>query len=301
MENVIKVPLFSGASLDVYNPNINYFINKIKKCEYISQIRFQIEYWNMIRSAMRLMGFPGTDMPNIKIDSIFLDELAINMINSFKNDFKVHRGRPWKFSQKVFRNHLSAITSVKSNNFILAISDKGVCYEDKVSKSGRMWQSDLIKSFIPIGEVPFLSTVWRKWAQNGEIQNFIDIIKNKAVIIVGPSYYKNLGFKIGLTNYKYIEISLKEACLHVDRTKRQMISKHSEMIKNNNDVTFLLSGGSAGAYLVYELHNKLKNTHLLELGRAMDVFFCYDDIRKTLPKWVFGQWMEDNPPLWLKK
>jgi len=299
---LVKTPLFEGASLEIYRPDIDYFIDKIKNCEYISQIRFQIEYWNMIRSAMRIMGYPGKEMPKVKVDNKFLDKLSHSMMRAFENDYHVGRGRPWKFSQEVFRGHLSAITSPKPEGFILAVADRGVYYDDGVPETGHAWQSDLIKTLIPNGEVPFLSTVWRKWSQSGEIQKFIDVIKDKAVVVVGPYYYKDLAEKIGLTNHRYIEIHYKEACLHVKKTKQRMIVAYNEMLRENDDVVFLMSGGSAGAWLAYELHTRFEKAHILELGRAMDVFFCYDyDIRSKVPNWVFGQWMKNNPPLWLKE
>ena len=302
MENLIKAPLFAGSNLDVYWPDIDYFIQKINNKEYVSQMRFQIEYWNMIRSAMRLMGYPGKEIPiNLTVDKGFLDKLSRYMIKAFNKDVSVSHRRPWKFSREVFRTHLEAITTSKPEGLILGVADRAIYYGDSTAPNGNKWQADLIKKLLPNGETPFVSTVWRKWAQSGEIQKFVDVIKNKPVVVVGPFYYKNLAHKIGLTNHRYIQIDLMEACLHVNKTMQQMSATYSEMVREHGEVIFIMSGGSAGAYLSYKFHDKFKKAHMFELGRALDVYFYYDKIRRQQPKWVFGEWMDSRPPIWIKE
>lgn len=300
--SVYQGPLFEGSSLEVLFPSVEFFTQKIINGDFSSVIRFQIEYWNLIRSAMRMMGIPGKAIPkDLQVDKEFLDLLAKNMIRSFKSDARVHQRRPWKFSEEVFRDHLTCITSPKPKGFYLSVSGRAFDPGEGTADRGEHWKSNLIKTLLPKGETPLLSTVWRKWAVTGEIDKFIQVIKDRQVVIVGPPYYSHLSSKLGLQKHEFIQISLTSACLEVHQTQKQILETYHRLAKDNEEVIFLVSGGSAGAWLAWKLHQKMSRAHFFELGRALDVYFYYDPIRQKYDRWVFGCWMDNHPPRWLKE
>lgn len=296
-----RFPLFKGSSLEVGRPTIDYFINRIKNKDYFSLVRFQIEYWKMVRIALQSMGYPGLSAPKIlKKDSQFAEKLGSAMLRTFDNVQEVNGDRPWEFSERVFADHIKMIISNKPNNFFLSVSDKSVYLKDNTPDVGNKWMADLIKELIPDSEVPLLSTIWRRWAQNGEIQRLMDLCKDRAVVVVGPYYYEKFGKKLGFNNCHYVRIDLFKACLQVHETYINIKKLHNKLLKTNDDVIYLFAGGSAGAWLIDKLHNQIPRAFMIEFGRALDVYFYNDPVRWKSEKWVFGYWMDKRPPTWLK-
>lgn len=298
-----KMPLFQGSNLEVYVPELDFFMSKIENGESFSFVRFQIEYWRMVRLALRELGWPGWNKPtNMPLhDDKFIQDLGKQMVRSWNN--KQSMGRPIKFIPEVFSDHMRMVINPKPEGFHLGVSDRawyfGILPPEPIDKWSP-WSAPLIKAFLPENEIPFQSIILRRWSNNGTIHQMFEKFKDHPTIILGPYYYKNFAKKLGLTNTKYINISLTEACLHLDSTLKDIERAHNELHNKFGKVFHLYAGGSAGAWLAIKLHEQLKNATIIEFGRALDVYFYYDKVKGEAPRWTWGGWMDLNQPKWIK-
>lgn len=294
-----KGPICKGSGLMVYNTDINYFIDLIDKKKYFSFVRLQIEWWCTARIALQFMGYKGWMFPNnIDFSPKFLKKWGRKMVKAW--DEKQCYKRPWVFEAYIFESILNMVISEKDDNFYLSVSDRAWYFGKLPPKKGAWpWSNKMIKSMIPAGEIPFNSICWRRWGHSGEIHKFFNKFKNKRIAIVGPYYFKNFGEKLGLKKYTHIEIDHIRACHYVENYLEQIKRYHNE-VNSNEDVIYFFSGGSPGIWLIQQLHSKLSNAFLIDIGRALDVYYFYDKIRIGDARWKWGSWLERNPPIWVK-
>ena len=52
--------------------------------------------------------------------------------------------------------------------------------------------------------------------------------------------------------------------------------------------------------LITELHGKLKNANLMDIGRAFDIYYFNDPVRRQTPGWMWGQWLTRSNTQWIK-
>jgi len=297
--NIQKVPIAKGSGLMVYNPSIEYFIEKIAGRKYFSFVRFQVEFWCTARIALQFMGYRGWAYPNsIDITPEFIKTWSQNMIRAWEE--KQSYKRPWVFKSEIFEEQLNMIVNPKPNNFKLAVSDRAWFFGKFPPPPGNWpWSPRMVKKMIPSGEIPFNAICWRRWGYFGEIQKFFNTFKDKRIVIVGPYYFDNFGEKLGLKNYTHIKISHTNASEYVYDYLEE-IKKFHNSISPSDDVIYFFSGGSPGIWLIQQLHNKLHNAFMIDIGRAFDVYYFYDTIRKGDAAWKWGCWLERNPPKWIK-
>jgi len=299
-----KVPLYRGSKLQVHNPSLDYFINRIKSKQYFSMIRFQIEYWRQLRIALQYLGHKGWHYPPaLKKDQEFYDKIGPAMLDAWVKEQSY--GRPWLFTEKIFADHVKFITKPKPNDFFLAASDRAWYFDDwppPPHDAWSRWADTVIQGMLPPGETPWNSLVWRRWGHSGKIQRFFAELKDKTFCFVAPYYYKNFGEKLQLSNFHFIEIDYLQASLHLEKTYNQIIDKHKELRKNNEDIIYIVVGGAPGSWLVINLHGKLDNAFMIEIGRGLDPYYVYDSFieEKGINMQFWGNWLKRFPPTWVK-
>jgi len=122
-------------------------------------------------------------------------------------------------------------------------------------------------------ELEFLNTDFIRIAHEQEPENFIkflEILKTKKMVIVGPSYLKKLDKYF---NFRYVEVPQKNCYLNINRIVEDM-KKISDI---ENDVFFLLSA-SMPANIIIDMFDDGRNTYL-DWGSVWDTFFISPEFR----------------------
>ena len=205
--------------------------------------------------------------------------------------------RPWKISAAPIERILKTIINLQPDSFMFGISDIIKSKDNRINQGVSLgYQPDMfLKKILPNDITIYDTTCWKDWAHDGTINRFIKYIKNKNVTVVGPSHLADFGKRVQLNKFNYIQINDREAALHT-----KDIAKKIKNIHNNKQYTvYLLQGGLAAIDLTTLLHGKIQNCCILDIGRAIDVYYYYDPIRKTFPRWYWGGWLDLNPPTWL--
>ena len=270
-------------------PDINFILNKINKLETFSFIKISIEFWMLVSKAITNINLYKEDINSDK----FLNKVASNMVTAWEVQ---KTGRPWKLSQDSFYRILKFIVNKKPNDILFGISTTGSPkkYPDIISLIE-------INSFInkTLNEMDiYNASCWKYWAYTGEIHTFFKNINKNKICVIGPSHLKNFNEKINAKNFNYIEISDKEASLHVMKIKNEIINHN----KKSKDYTiYIIQGGSPAMDFMIQSHEQLKNACMLDIGRALDIYYYYDPIKNKFPRWYWGGWADYKPPTWLLK
>lgn len=105
--------------------------------------------------------------------------------------------------------------------------------------------------------------------QNPELfLDFLEILKTKKIVIVGPEYLKKLN---SFFDFRYISVPHKNCFLQKDR----IISEMKKISEKERDVFFLLSA-SMPANIIIDQFKDNKNTYL-DWGSVWDTFFVSEE------------------------
>ena len=142
---------------------------------------------------------------------------------------------------------------------------------------------------------------WRNYASTGDIHRLFVENADYHFIVVGPFFYKNFGCKISLKNFSLIEISETRGCDNINRTIAQIVALRNSI--KDKKVICLCSAGGISAFLISKLHELLTETFIIDVGRALDAYYCHDDVLIKGPHWRWSKaWFGDKGTLneWTK-
>lgn len=294
------VPLFQGSPLKVWNPlSIDYYLNKIHNNEYFSLVRFNLDAFMLIRGAYWSMGFK--DWPN-NINYEVLKTLSEHMEKEL-NVRNEKRNMDYKITAKNFEGILNLMVNHKPENFYLAVSDRTYYYGKFPPPNGKMWVANLIKKIIPNNEHPFNSLNWKSWAVSGQIHKLFTQFPKDKIVVVGPPHFSTIDKKTGNDNITHLKIHPTKASFDSEMIYDKMQQIHESYLKDYDRVIYICEGGAPVNWIIYRLHGMLKNAFMIDIGRALDVYYADDQIRKNTPWWQWGGWLNEGgkpSPNWIK-
>ena len=258
------------VDINVYNPDIEYFLKKFRNREYFAFVRYQDQWWTSTYCVLR----PGQDYDPETIGDFFArhynnTNYSITYDVAYENFLLLSQSRP---------------------NFYIGIK----CMKEKFSKNIPLITQD--REFL-------YAHCWRQMSTSGQIIKMFEEFSEENFIVVGPKYLSNLGKKLGLKHYHHVEISGTAASKHFNKTVAEVLDMYTKT-HNENKRTFILSvGGFFGNALVNKLYDKIDDAFIIEMGRSLDVFYCHDKSFRDLPKfWWSLQWFgrKENMKAWTK-
>ena len=292
------MPIIEGSSYNVYVPSTSFFTNKILNQEYFSYAKLSVEWWMLIIKAMPIIRMKVSDIIKNGLDKKSIPALAKGMCEAWDRGQKC--GRKYKSNAAAIERVLEMSITKKPDGFLLGVTDR--CNLKSLTFPLPFRGHNiirLIEGMLPKDEIPVHALPFRIWAANGEINNFIDQIRHKTIVLVGPSHLKNFGYKMNLKNFHYVEIHSSDAILHIHKTKAQIQKLHKKLLSKNDDVLYFFIGGGAAMWLITELHG-LEKAYIIDIGRAFDVYYFYDPVMKKYPGWMFGQWLNRRNTAWVQ-
>lgn len=190
MTKLPRVPLHQNSTLQVYDPKIDFFVNKIKNKEYFSMVRFQTEFWMLIFWSMdAALNYNASNMTsanfklkNIKFSENDLKTIGEEMVNQWCRYVK--SSGDFKFTPFVFTDLVKMVVNKKPANFYLAVNDNPWYRDYGISKKLKwsVWMSKLIKLLIPKTETPINAITLVRAVEKGQMHKLINIIKNMPVL-----------------------------------------------------------------------------------------------------------------------
>jgi hypothetical protein len=287
-----------GNKLSIIYPDVNFISNKVNSLEVFTFIKISIEYWMLMSTALNKINVDlrTKNVEYLKSDK-FLMNLANNMLISWESQKK---DRPWKASKETLYRIIKGIIINKFDNLLIGVTDTGSPRTYPIKEKFLNRHGNVLKFLSQVldDELKIYSASgWKYWAYTGEIDNFFKSINTKKITIIGPSHLKDFGSRIGAKNFDYINIPDKDAGLHTIDIKDKII-KYNKQSKEYT--VYLIQGGGAAMDFMIMAHEHMNNCCMLDIGRALDIYYYYDPIKKSYPKWYWGGWADAVPPTWLK-
>lgn len=297
MKNTQLMPISEGSRHQVYVPTIHFFADKIINRQFFSYAKLSVEWWMLITKALKEAGLRTGDVVKNGIDDKLIPELAKGMSKAWNE--KQRGRRKYKIRDSVNERIIRMTVEEKPPGFFLGVTDRCNMNVTTFPLPRRGNMVDLIVGMLPKGEIPIHALPFRIWAIDGQINHFINLIRHKNIVVVGPRHLRNFGYKTKIKNFNFVEIHTSDASLHVEKTKAQIKRLHNGFLSGHEDVTYFFIGGAAAMWLITELHGELRNANLVDIGRAFDVYYFYDPVRRKSPTWMFGQWLTRGNTAWL--
>ena len=254
-----------------------------------------MEWWMIIKKTLDRNKLKLIDI-RIKND-VFMSEFAKNMVILCNTHQTKHRN--WKICEHKLKDILIAMTKKYDINMLYGVTERaGYKYNEKISYPADITNKTKIMTNIlnviypKNGNDLYHTICWKYWAHTGELKTFFNAINHMEIIVVGPSHFQNFGEKIKAKNFKHIKIHKTEALLNVEDYKNQMIEINN---KANNPKIFIMQGGSPIMWLITNLHGKIKNCSMIDMGQAIDTYYYFDNIKKM--PWISKL---NSPPNWIK-
>lgn len=150
-----------------------------------------------------------------------------------------------------------------------------------------------IKDNLPIDYVPFLGSIWKKYALNGTMPKFFNCIKPFRVVVVGLNHLSHINKYTEFSDFKHIEIKL-------DATK-----KRKELLDfflkewKPNDFWIFQAGETLSTWFIHHL-NMLIDGFFIDAGRSLDMFLPSEKLKidreyfNTIPDFYGQYWMQNR-------
>ena len=210
-----------------YKKPFDFFINKIKNDEYFKYSRFN-------DGEIIAINGKSTNSGNCDNHRYFpemgeeLKEILVNFTPS--DNYFLESFDYWYNHSGLVKNVIDELKQVNSNLEFLNTDFIRIMHETKPDK----------------------------------FNEFLDILKTKKIVVVGPNYLKKLDKHF---DFKFIEVPLVNCYTEKDR----IINDMEKIIEGENDFVFLLSA-SMPANIIIDHFTDNKNTYL-DWGSVWDTFF----------------------------
>lgn len=120
---------------------------------------------------------------------------------------------------------------------------------------------------------------WKNSIQDGSFSSFIDALKSRPVVIVGPTFTKNFADFSGLQNSVFVEVHAQKAAWNRHETVAS-VSEHVKKLGSAGTVCLIEAGSLNSTWMVYELANRFPKSYFLSLGQALNIC-SWEHIKKT--------------------
>jgi len=290
-----RITLSRDSDLEVYDPDIDFFLDKIQKNEYFSYTRQLHGFWDAIIGALIL----DPSLCKLSREEEWLKALSSVMVKA-KNAMN-----PLRYSDEVYFDVLKMIVNLDQypGNFYFGVSDVNF-YSTKlpehsaydlvsgfpafrllpVHNKSRCFtptygdRQQIIRYFLPDNYVPVNGVIWRKYGFRGSLIRLFEKLKNLPVVIVGPAHYSSFGQVAKLDKFYHIPIHGTRASFSRFQILDSIKQLHQK-ISGKQSLTFLFVAGTLSCWFINQLHGKLDRTNLIDTGLALDTLFTNKDVK----------------------
>jgi hypothetical protein len=131
----------------------------------------------------------------------------------------------------------------------------------------------MCRAFMPAYSVFHGANVWKQAAKSGALLGLCDALRSFAVILVGPSHLSPLGEMLQWPRFRHVGIHPTEAVAERETTLAECRRRVAEFSGDVAPVAILFQAGAMSHWLVYRLADDVGSGFLLDMGRALDVWF----------------------------
>jgi len=291
--NLPKISLSQGSAIEVYQPTMDFFVEKIQKNDYFAFTRQLHGLWDSVIGAWIL----EENLRNIDLkDKNYLKKLSSAMsrgkqateglyyppelyaelleilqnLNQMPSNFFFGIGDTYFYPENEPPYHYNHYTLPHKCPFkYLPTSDKLKYYKLRFGD-----RQEVMQYLLPPQQTFFDGLVWKRYAYYNQIQGFFEALREKQVIGIAPQHYQNFGEKMKLPDYEHITIHHSKASEHREGLLKQILELHQKKQKKGKPCVYFFVAGSLSVWLVYHLQKYIKDAFLIDVGQAFN--YLYD-------------------------
>ena len=292
MTELSASPLCPKSDINVYRPSIDFFIEKIKNKDFFSFTRQMHGLWDAIIAAWIV----EPSLRNIQFeDKRYIAKLAAVMSKAKKDIEDLY------YEPSFYAELLSILQNLpcQDSSFLFGISDTYFFPEmpppyqpqdfvlpekcnfkylktDSYLKYYKLRFQDrqkVIQLLLPKEAALFDAMIWKMYAYENKIWDFFGTIRQHPIVLIGANHYQNFGEIAKLPNYKHIPIHGSKASLERDKILEKVQDIHQELEQSLLPPIYFFVAGSVSVWLVYHLHQSLKNKFLIDVGQAFNFLY----------------------------
>ena len=158
-------------------------------------------------------------------------------------------------------------------NLVYLVSEEG--WENGLSIEGTPLvgveeTTAVINSFFEPGTRLYEGLFWKNAVCDLSIIPFLDAIKNKKVLIVGPSWVERFADFAGLEDSEFIEVHASRASWDMSKALAR-IENSVSALGGQKVICLLQAGDATSAWLIGRLHEKFPGSFFIDLGQVLSL------------------------------
>jgi hypothetical protein len=264
--------IYLSETLKVYNPKINFFIDKLDRKEFFSFCKLNHAFWDVAINHLKLK-----DNENYPA---FLPQgwLALH-------------------GRELLADLLLIVKDIPKTNIFLGVSNMGVP-DLEISKNYLFYYTPIqemaqfIKNQFPEDYKLYYGPIWKKYAIENSLLKFMKKISNYPMIVVGLKHLSGMKQKLKIDKFYHVVLDYK-ATLIRESILKEIINIRSKI--KEPVVILFQAGESVSTWLIYHLRNQ-KNTFLLDMGRAIDLWSFKPQMHHFVPDINNQMWVKMMKP-----
>jgi dTDP-4-amino-4,6-dideoxygalactose transaminase len=256
--------------------DLNTIIEKIQNEEFFSFAKINHGFWENMR-----------------------DWQIVSKQGVTAEQFDAHR-RPYLIMTGFFTELLEDLRNIDLKDSQLLFAASPLAYKDSREREGTPLEytqtMDLMHSILPKEAPIYDGLFWKTSMLDGSLRLFFEQIKHLKVLLVGPSHLQNFDQTFVLDDFSFLEIHPRDA-----RKERQSIEQQIRDFREQHEgpLLILFQAATLAPWLIFRLHRQLKQTWMIDMGRALDI--CSPHVIKN-QNWfkihaanVIRIWRDTNP------
>ncbi|MEZ4886666.1 MAG: hypothetical protein R3E32_18200 [Chitinophagales bacterium] len=304
------IPLSKGSTIKIYNPGIDFFLDKIEAGEDFSFSKQLHGFWDDILAAMIV----EPNLRKIRYTDDYLQQLSEAMVG-VKHDRSSLRYTPslyfdilklmlrldqmpdnFYFGVSDVDFYTTDIPPYSINSYIPTYNNFKLLSTNSPLKCRMMRCGDrqlMIEHFLPKHYIPFNGILWRRYSYNGLLEGFFEKVKHShTIVIVGPDYFKDFGTLLKINRFHYIPVH-GVAASEKKEELLQTILQHSQTLNNEPTIYFFVAG-VLSIWLIHQLHHQLSKSYLIDAGQALDAVIPSKQMKTTTEFQLLGYKKGEN-------
>ncbi len=283
---MLKSPLSKESEVLVFNPTIDFFLDRIKTRSFFSYAKQNHGFWDVILGVMIV--YP--ELRKIQNNDEYFMRFSHAMSEVLSSISTIYMEPKMYYDILKILNKMDEMPS----NFFYGVSDLDFYPQSTPPHSVNSYiptfstfkrlktnctlkcrdlrlgdRQQIIKNFLPKDFTPFNGILWRSYGFHGDLDQFFQKVKdNHQIIIVGPEYYKDFGKLLSIDNFHHIPIDQFGASAKREELLNRIL-EHNKSIENQDAIYFFVAS-SLSLWLMSHLHTKMANSYLIDVGQALD-------------------------------
>jgi hypothetical protein len=272
---------------DIYNtgrkiiyPKIDFILNNIQNNNYFTFSKISTDWWSLFKNTLVAT---NTDIKDINIIQ------SVNFADAMVNEWIKHNNNKtdWVVTSKVIFDVINYITSPIPENFVFSFTDrtpggpnvfnkKNIFKYPDLNKGRQKFVLDLILKIKDKDTQIFDGMCWKYWAATDELNKIINVANKNdiSIILLAPFYFNNFGEIFNVKKFHTYNLHESKASLFIDKYEKEIIELDKTIPGSK---IYLLQAGGPAMWLTCKLHNKLNNSYIFDIGRAIDIYYRFNN------------------------